>query len=342
MNTRLLATLISGLLVTLAAATAVAQECESDSDCDEGYSCALPGFACAEGPNGEGHDECLEEMENLTGECVRGPVECESDADCPGILTCESWGAQSDAPCAVDEEGNVDCPEPEPIEEEFYCDWRPADCDDDTPCAEGFECVASSGPTVGNDCAEACDSEGNCTSDCPDGDEDPDGGFREEDGSRGYCYPTEIECDNDAQCPSDWSCYTLEYSECSGGGSTGSGTVDPDDGDDDGGEGGQEADPVDEECQTFEESRCIPPGFDQLIEQGFGGGGVAESSNGGGLFDNPRGDSNDDGQNTGGNGEEEGNGGGGSTDSGCSVPAGAPNAAPVLLVVLAGLLALRR
>lgn len=331
MKTRILLTLISGLLVTFAAGTAMAQECESDSDCDDGYECELPGFACAEGPNGEGREECEEQRENLTGECVRAPIACEEDADCPGVLTCESWGSDSAVPCTVDEEGNEDCPEPEVVEEESYCGWRPADCDEGTACAEGFECVLDSHSGFAeDDCAEVCDSENNCSSDC--GDPEPQEDPAPESGS---CYPQEIECDTDAQCPTDWTCYTLAYEECSGGGSTGSEGGSDDAPDTPGGGGEQEGD---EDCATFEESRCIPPGFDILIETGggFGGdGGIAES--------NGTGDPRD--QDLGGQGEESGDdndGGSSSEDAGCSVSVGAPTSAPVALLALAGLVFLRR
>ncbi len=329
MNKRLLLTLVSGLLVTFAAATVTAQECESDADCDEGYDCEMPSIACAEGPNGEGREDCEEERQQLTGECVRGPLSCDSDADCPGILTCQSWGSSS-VPCTVDEEGNEECGDADPVEEELFCDWTPARCDDDTPCDEGFECEQGGEISVGEDCAEACDEEGNCTSDC--GDQEPD--FQET--TEGYCIPVEIECETDDQCPTDWSCYSLSYEECSGSGSSGSGGTDDGDVPPEPGGGEQEGD--EEACQTIEESRCIPPGFDQLIEQGGGRdfGGVAES--GEGTFD---GANRDD---TGGAGEEQdedSDGGSGSSDGGCSVPSGTPASAPLGIIALAGLLVLR-
>ena len=305
-----------------------------DRDCGEGSYCSKPDVACAISPGGE--EEC-DEPEDSEGECVRAPLSCVSDEDCPGVLTCESYGVTN---CVTTVEGDEDC-EDEPVEEERFCTWRPEDCQTNADCAEGFECEIHVAPGV--PCEEVCDAENNCDLVCPD----------PEMTSGGSCFPRRIECGTNDDCPTDWTCFTDTVNECtvssdgsgssgsSGGGSSGEGAPPrgedvPEPGEDEGGDddGEGENPVVEEDCEERQVSLCLPPGFEQLVEQGpIGGSDVAE---GGSSFDsvNERDD-----------GAAEGPGSGGdSVDSGgCSVASGTGSGlAWMMLASVGGLFLLRR
>lgn len=252
-----------GILTIGMASAAAAQDngCQSDADCAEGevceqYSAPCPAIDCAPG------EDCPDiECEPETfGECVRPPITCETDADCPTYLSC----VQDDAPgvtCAI-EEGQDEpvCDEPEDIEPgPGYCAYRIIDCETDAECPSDFECIV-----VG--------SSGGCSvAPCVDGEECPEPECDEEEEFRG-CMPRQIECETSDDCPSEWSCQTFESGSCGGGdvivegGSTDGGEGDGGEGDM-GGEGGQEED----DCEIESISACIPPGFEEFIGGGDAG-----------------------------------------------------------------------
>lgn len=122
--------------------------CESDSDCGAGFLCETAEVcACSGGGStgaapGPGEDpdpdmgsgdppeepDCVCEPAD-TAYCQLIEVECTSDSDCVGDLTCQDgYGGGSEpspgVPCMVDEDGNTDCPDtdpPEPVEPTSYC-----------------------------------------------------------------------------------------------------------------------------------------------------------------------------------------------------------------------------
>ena len=136
-----------------------AGECESDSDCGEGFACTeIEECACAgsgssgssgssggsiptpapapddpgseDAPDGEekdGHgDEGWEDDCECTGSgsfyCELIEMECDSDSDCPDDWTCSDWGVSVSVPCWEDEDGEVIC---EDVEEERYSRCEP-------------------------------------------------------------------------------------------------------------------------------------------------------------------------------------------------------------------------
>ncbi len=127
--------------------TYIPQECQSDSDCDDNFTCemyptACPDIACAEG------EECPELPceSSDEGYCEPQQIECGSDSDCPSDWICYtneyevcSGGGSTGcdcAPCAEDEECEpCDCGEPEEPED-FSCETEtesaciPADWED--------------------------------------------------------------------------------------------------------------------------------------------------------------------------------------------------------------------
>ncbi len=296
------------------AAFAQPQQCESDADCEEGFRCEVVGASgCPGAPPCEEGQECEEpepcESEEIT-ECVRAPIDCETDADCPEYLTCVT-----DSPpvaCTVEPNGGEEvCEEPDPADERSFCAYEPIECAQDSDCPTDFECISFG--SFG-DCATIA---------CPEGEEceqiecdEPEEQFA--------CAPRQIECEADADCPTEWSCQTYESGGC---GDVGEGTVEPDEG----GSGGQEGDAEprqegDQDCTVETVSACVPPGF-----EGFGGGAVDLAANDGtGAPEESRGQ-NDDSASEGGADDE----------STCAVGALSGRSTPVgggaLLMLLAGL-----
>lgn len=258
-----LAVLAAGLLLS-SSAFAVPQydpgiesECVTDADCAEGQVCevvAASTCACApcESPDECPPCECPPETE-ITA-CVTPPVTCESDADCPDHLTCLLYNQAGIAePCEVDPDGNSMCGDPMPYPEGGTCEFMPPTCSDSSDCDEGFSCEVIEAP-----CAVMCDSNGECDETCGD---QPDTG--------GQCFPEQIACDTNADCPTDWTCYEFAYSECSGGGTVPACECPP---------CSEQECPVCEcdsapvdptECTETVENYCIPAGWDGYVE-GYG------------------------------------------------------------------------
>ena len=120
------------------------------------------------------------------------------------------------APCSPEDE---ECPEILPSEPvQSYCEYVPAECDENTTCGPGLECIffdtpcAEPVPAPARDCAE--DEE------CPILEpEEPSC----EPSTMGACYPAMNECETNDDCVEGWSCTeTVEY-ECSTSGSGASG-----------------------------------------------------------------------------------------------------------------------
>ena len=193
-----------------------AQTCESDSDCAENYHCDQPISATICLVDEENNETC-ETPTPEPGECVPGPIACESDDECPGISECVFGPDTTPAPpCSSEDE---ECPERLQTEpEQAYCEYVPAECDENTPCAPGLECnffdtpCAEPAPAPAQDCAE--DEE------CPVPEPaDPSC----ETSTMGACYPALTECETNDDCVDGWSCTeTVEY-ECSTSGSGASG-----------------------------------------------------------------------------------------------------------------------
>jgi len=324
----LTALLAAGLLTSMGA-VASAQDCTADADCAEGFHCELYGATdCVVAP-GQDEPDCGDPVE--FGACVRSPIACDTDADCPTYLSCitgggageapPDTGAPDQAPCMVDETGNcagdglID-----PGTEQSYCAYQELTCDTDADCPSDFECAvyASGG---GGCAAPACDpADASC-----------DPGFVDcgdvEVIEYKACQPREITCAADADCPTEWQCVTESWGTCSGGGST----------DGDAGAPAPDQDPIapDEQCQEETISRCLPT---SLVDYYGSGGGDARSSG-----DDNGSDGGDGGEIFSGNGNSDG---GDSSASSCSTMNLSPTAGgfPIaaLLVLGLALLPLRR
>lgn len=194
--------LIPIFLIGLSGQALAYNDCESDSDCVDGFVCELMEIGvCSAGacPDGEEcpEPECYTET---LGVCV--PTTCTSDADCGEGLLCmavtfdDCPDIATAPPCSEGEE----CPEPEPVEEpecetttENYC-LPPyvAPCAADADCGEGFECVEE----------ELC----GCSGYDPEGPEPQEPDCFCEPSGENVCSPVEVECETDDACPSGWTC----------------------------------------------------------------------------------------------------------------------------------------
>lgn len=357
------------MAVLLLASNVSAQDCASDADCGEGFVCDI--WASGGAPidctvDSENNESCFgEDPVEEYGECVRGPVECDSNEDCPSGLTCVFAGVPEPAPAPDCAEGD-DCPEnnglwegEDPAPEVGYCEWIPQACGSDADCGEGFECqvIGSS------DCAAPACPPGE---DCPDIDCEP---VAEE----SACVPREIECDTDAQCPSDWSCVTFSAGYCEGSGSDSGGASEgegfapePENNGSDNSDNNsnnasnnennstdEDPDGAEEEfCYEEVRSLCAPPGWDHSDGGGFPGTDNGSHSPGGGQEgennqDAPLapGDNNDNGSvfdndDSAQNGGEDDEDGGGCTVSSVNGQAGGTGALMLLLGMM--LVAARR
>ncbi len=340
--------------------------CQPGEDCESGGSDDEPsdgGGSSEDGGDemGEDDDEANDCEPETYGECVpKWATECTADADCGAGFTCkpaeicECWGS---AGSGSSEPNTTETDEPP----------------DEGDSASGGGSDGSSGSSGSSEGDEpAPDDPG--TEDDEDGDNDDDdegdhGDGEFEDGDdedweencecyetdEMWCHPDEIECEADADCPTDWTCESHNNTAVSTCG------FDPDSG---------EEDCVEEEAPEDSTSMCYPPFFDDFDGGGMGGGGydlatsadAEEGGNGGPAGADPQ----DSGSNGGGGGDGDaapssggddgdeasddagGGGGGGSatTDdgdsgSGCNGAAPLSGLVPVLMSLLA-LVGLRR
>lgn len=207
------------LLMLCLPGMAFAVECESDSDCGENERCQRMDIAIGApcSIDSDGNEDCPEPPEPEPGDCVPGPIACESDAECPGISSCvEEPGGFDTQDCAPAEDGEeVDC-EPVTTQSEpvSSCQFVPESCTESSDCAEGLTCMPTDAGCIDSQPAVDC-AEGE---DCPEVEIEEEGCGHIDDSA--YCMPEAIECETDSQCPTDWTCETLVTSAGCGSSST--------------------------------------------------------------------------------------------------------------------------
>lgn len=281
-----------------------ATECEIDADCGENERCNRMDFA-TDVPcriDSDGNQDCPEPTPPPPGECIPGPITCDSDSDCPGISTCveqpvtQNW---QDCPAVPEGEDDSEC-RPEVIEEESIsvCQFVPEPCTGEDVCGDGLVCTE-----IPSTCIDLTTSVV-----CPEGEECPEPepveSACDDQEIESACFPQQIACAVDSECPSDWTCETIPVGGCGGStppsamsaGSAGAsssndsdGVPEPASGDDEAEEGEasendgaprQENEQENGEAQEIEDcpetvSRCMPAGYEHYF---FGG---ASSSYGG-------------------------------------------------------------
>jgi hypothetical protein len=193
-------------LLVLSTTTAFAEDCQDDSECDEGYACEKSGSTppCA-APEAGGDSACENTpVEDEVGSCVKLPETCESNQDCDEYLSCVSSATGT---CTSTPDGGRDCQEP--AETTKYCAPQAKTCTSNSDCPRDFECITTE---LGCAASDAEDGEGSGCSPTS---------YKE-------CRPKLFECDKDEACPSDWRCVNNVVQNCSGsGGGTDGGTPTP-------------------------------------------------------------------------------------------------------------------
>jgi len=226
----------------------MADRCETDDECAQYFTCRKEGFGMGEGcaapadPDAE-MPECTSrsvEYESKYGDCVPGPIDCETDSDCPAPLTCVEFA--SNGVCWESSDGESGCSEGTV---ERHCEYDPPSCERDADCEEGSECVEA-GESINCDDTEmggrvdraepppadagAPAEDLPTTPACPEGDdecenteEDADGGAPDvepdimpampecETVVVKICFPERVDCTDDDQCAAGETC--TDFSE---------------------------------------------------------------------------------------------------------------------------------
>jgi hypothetical protein len=225
------------LLALIAPGRALANDCESTTDCGNGFECQVVGTSGCATPSCPPDGPCpaVEPCEARTQkECV--PIRCTSDVECGAGMLCHEWmtgscGGVSDCACSSDQP-DCTCAEAPACEEttESLCTPKyvlpctvAADCGSNFTCEEQQRCGCSGSSGSGaaptpDDAARPLPPEGDPLpgesqpEPNPDCSCEPSGQFA--------CVPVEIECDSDSNCPAGWGCElqgTATDPGCAGG-----------------------------------------------------------------------------------------------------------------------------
>ncbi len=250
--------------IALSAQSLYAQECQTDADCSASSMCEKSAVVSVS-------SDGTTTTESEVGYCVEKPIVCQTDADCPSYLACESFEGTVTVPAC---EGDNCPPVPGGMESqdtttEMYCVVKEISCMADSECPTDFVCQTYE--VSGVDCARpaiACDpNDPNCVE--PELPPECDPANAPEPVVMGYCVPKQVECVQDSDCPSEWSCVEVGGSSCGSAG-TATGTADPIPGDAGGASSGSEAGapsegaplPVEENpCEPQVIKACMPKGY---------------------------------------------------------------------------------
>jgi hypothetical protein len=208
------------LLALMAPGRALANDCASSTDCDQGFECQVVGTSGCATPSCPPDAPCpeAEPCEVRTQmECV--PAACTSDAECGAGMVCHEWmtgscGA-SDCACSSDQP-DCTCAAAPACEEttERLCTPKyvlpcavAADCGSNFTCEEQQSCGCSGSTGSGaeptpDDAARPLPPEG----DPQDPQPEPNPDCSCEASGQFACVPVEIDCDSDSNCPSGWRC----------------------------------------------------------------------------------------------------------------------------------------
>lgn len=214
------------LLALLAPGRALANDCQSSRDCDQGFECQEVGTSGCATPSCPPDGPCpeAEPCEVRTQrECV--PAHCTSDAECGAGMVCHEWTsggcAASGCACSSDQPDCGCSSEPPVCEETTESRCTPkyalpctvaADCGSNFTCEEQQRCGCSgstgsgSAPTPDN-AARPLPPEGDPLPSEPQ--PEPDSDCACEPSGQFACVPVEIDCDSDSNCPAGWSCHSL-------------------------------------------------------------------------------------------------------------------------------------
>jgi hypothetical protein len=202
--------------IALSSQNLYAQDCQADTDCSDGFICEKAGTISVSS------DGTTTETEAEVGYCVEQPIRCQTDEDCPTYLQCEDFSAvdiATGAPCTgegcTEETAGTETQNPS---SEKYCVVREINCLEDRECPSDFVCQTYE--IYGTGCAEpaiACNPDDpNCAP--PELPPECDPANIPPPEVQGACVPKQVDCVQDSDCPSEWSCVEVGGSSC---GSTG-------------------------------------------------------------------------------------------------------------------------
>lgn len=223
----------------------IADRCETDDDCAEYYTCKKESFGMGEACATPAYPEsdmppCASrsiEYESKYGSCEPGPIDCESNSDCPSPLTCVEF--PSSGACWESSDGQSGCSE---TTVEKHCEFEPPSCETDDDCEADSECVEVGSST---DCGETFVTTSRAATPpidagasqdmpivppCAEGDEECTNGDPEVDGgtpdiepepvpimpdcetvTKKICFPKRVDCTDDDQCAPGETC--TDFSE---------------------------------------------------------------------------------------------------------------------------------
>jgi MYXO-CTERM domain-containing protein len=369
--------LMSALALMSVPSAALAQDaaCDTDADCEHGYTCEVVGGGCPDIACAEGSECPPQDCDTMLG-CLPAR-DCEADSDCATGWKCatEQYSDCADAgfTCAEGEECvKPDLPPASDCEtrEISFCapPWT-LPCESATDCGAGFECVER--------IAMSCSNGGSAGEPTPSGDpvppDDGSSGFAppadgdpvppeeempsectSEPSGEFYCQLIETTCNTDADCAAGLTCQEQYGDSVSCGGATPD--VPPEEGNGSGGAGGAGAggdsggsdDPDQDRALPADciapapTYACAPPGYNSGY--GYDLDGRGEAAAGTADPDQSAGDSNNE------NGEEppaaptdddselstgDGNAAGMSESSGCSTTGRSGSSGSMMLMALA-------
>ncbi len=266
--------------LSLTSAAHAGSSCTKDVDCGEGFRCdlvATPSTSGCASSDGTPCDEptAPDAPTESIGYCREKPIPCDSDAQCPSYLSCQTENVglvtcASPPPCpegqACPEEPACDEPTTPPDAAKL-CAPRWTECTADSQCPADFACNIQ----IGGGCIDVACSPGE---DCPQPTCDE---------PKKVCGPKQIACQDNSDCPSDWRCLSFDESSC-----VGSGGEDPDDVTPPSSGGGStpvpapkggSSKPLDTSgCTTTTQNFCVPRGYLGGLESRASDLGDVESS----------------------------------------------------------------
>lgn len=206
------------LLALVVPARALANDCASSADCDQGFECREVGSSGCAQPACPPDSVCPEPEPcevRIQMECM--PAQCTSDTECGEGMVCHEWTqgcTTSDCACSRDEPS---CTCPEPVCDDTtvsYCTPKyvlpctaAADCGAGFTCEEQQRCSCSGSSSSGSeptpDAARPLPPDG--AAPLPP-DSEPDSDCSCEPSGQFACVPQDIECDSDSACPAGWTC----------------------------------------------------------------------------------------------------------------------------------------
>jgi len=206
------------LVAALFSLTAQAQStCESSADCPMGYDCQVTGGATCAQPACEEGQECppVDCEPQTFSSCVAVPDACTTNADCSAGMVCYAYTYEECSGEASACAPGQDCPPPPPPEctthsESACIPQYVLPCQTAADCGAGFECKPE----------EICQCSGGGGTPPPSDGADGAGGAPDEPAPEpfpepscsceptgtNYCAIIEKACENDAECPADWTC----------------------------------------------------------------------------------------------------------------------------------------